>query len=724
MASGSEFSNVAEAARLQYSHVVAEMLAAGEDVNAQDSTGRTALHWSCLLGLDSLTSLILAHDARVDIVDHSGRTACHCAALARSVTSLRMLSAEKSSHGTVEVFLQEDSAGRTPLQIAAEQNDAATMEWFYLQGVNLEHRDRRGRTPLMLACLKGHLRAVQWLLSRHVSVVEIDNDGRTALHLAAAAGHMEVIKILVHVLGLPALHEPDPDGRDILAIARKNEHWPLCLWLIRARVCEALAGIKDLRDPDSSVLVRDLLSQSVWAQAFWVLVLVNFATFLFIVGPATWQEHLLSVWLWFFLLCCVTAFWSHLSWSDPGFVADRLVPARAGLDQEDIFEVWRLPVDDQVVYMAHIEPEKRPLHQDEVEDGPSRNGSPGSGPSPRTGVLEEIQRQWREISRRQQLSCALQQWLQAGTLARGDKASLLQGRFLGSSPEERQQVADALRSCDEKLHTWSRELIRHAGPLLLKEAEKVQGKDYTNLVSNGEFRTICVMCHKVRAARCFHCKNCGSCVQRLDHHCPWLDRCIGLGNQRSFYVFLYVLLAALLEFEHLCTAFLADEAASLASIVVVVAVLIDLSASLFVMALIVRQTVFMVVNITTYEVLVCPPHVRQRFPSRSSRLWFLADFSLQSARRSVTSYWQSDMSKDSADFCEDGSWTDDAWKDLEQQNTGGFCFGAPVSQGYHQHSCEPSCAQLAEATQASDQCQGHTRKSNSRTVVYAARASL
>eukprot|EP00439_Symbiodinium_sp_Y106_P057356 s1622_g8.t1 len=67
MASGSEFSNVAEAARLQYSHMVAEMLAAGEDVNAQDSTGRTALHWSCLLGLDSLTSLILAHDARVDI---------------------------------------------------------------------------------------------------------------------------------------------------------------------------------------------------------------------------------------------------------------------------------------------------------------------------------------------------------------------------------------------------------------------------------------------------------------------------------------------------------------------------------------------------------------------------------------------------------------------------------------------------------------------------------
>ena len=59
--------------------------------------------------------------------------------------------------------------------------------------------------------------------------------------------------------------------------------------------------------------------------------------------------------------------------------------------------------------------------------------------------------------------------------------------------------------------------------------------------------------------------------------------------------------------------------------------LCDLPAMLFVLALILRQTaratrehaserpeVYMLVNVTTYEVLVCPPHVCSRFPRRLS----------------------------------------------------------------------------------------------------------
>lgn len=34
-----------------------------------------------------------------------------------------------------------------------------------------------------------------------------------------------------------------------------------------------------------------------------------------------------------------------------------------------------------------------------------------------------------------------------------------------------------------------------------------------------------------------HCAECGFCVGRMDHHCVWLNNCVGCGNHRVFLVF-------------------------------------------------------------------------------------------------------------------------------------------------------------------------------------------
>ncbi|OII75719.1 DHHC zinc finger domain-containing protein [Cryptosporidium andersoni] len=54
----------------------------------------------------------------------------------------------------------------------------------------------------------------------------------------------------------------------------------------------------------------------------------------------------------------------------------------------------------------------------------------------------------------------------------------------------------------------------------------------------------CISCRVYRSLRSVHCKLCGTCIDRFDHHCPWIGSCIGSGNYRLFLVFISVLSVA------------------------------------------------------------------------------------------------------------------------------------------------------------------------------------
>jgi hypothetical protein len=49
---------------------------------------------------------------------------------------------------------------------------------------------------------------------------------------------------------------------------------------------------------------------------------------------------------------------------------------------------------------------------------------------------------------------------------------------------------------------------------------------------------ICRTCRVPKPPRSHHCSMCGMCVLKQDHHCPWINTCVGFRNQKFFFQFL------------------------------------------------------------------------------------------------------------------------------------------------------------------------------------------
>mmetsp|Transcript_19808 Transcript_19808/g.29307 ORF Transcript_19808/g.29307 Transcript_19808/m.29307 type:complete len:379 (-) Transcript_19808:185-1321(-) len=48
----------------------------------------------------------------------------------------------------------------------------------------------------------------------------------------------------------------------------------------------------------------------------------------------------------------------------------------------------------------------------------------------------------------------------------------------------------------------------------------------------------CHRCNTFKPVRAHHCSICRRCIVKMDHHCPWMNNCIGIGNHKFFLQFI------------------------------------------------------------------------------------------------------------------------------------------------------------------------------------------
>jgi uncharacterized protein len=156
-------SPVADAAMRGDSAQVRALIKQGEDVNASQGDGMTALHWAASRGDLGEARMLIVAGARVDAATRNGNyTPLHMAARSGKPALVKALLAAGANANAATT-----TGGATPLHFAASEGTAESIVALLDKGATVDARDAAfGQTPLMWAAAANRADAIRALASR------------------------------------------------------------------------------------------------------------------------------------------------------------------------------------------------------------------------------------------------------------------------------------------------------------------------------------------------------------------------------------------------------------------------------------------------------------------------------------------------------------------------------------------------------------------------------
>ena len=225
-----------------------ELIAAGADVNEQDSETMTALHWAAHWNDLALVQLLLSEGAEAEVSNRYGVTPLHEASLVGNPDLIEVLVRAGAQANT------GFGTGETPVMTAARTGNVEAIRILLENGGTVDTSEEwRGQTPLMWAASEGHAAMAEFLIEQGANVNQLSRliefeeltsgnggaevnrppGGLSALFFAARSGADEAGKVLI-AAGADMNVEESLYGLSPLEAAIINGHWDFAAMLIEA----------------------------------------------------------------------------------------------------------------------------------------------------------------------------------------------------------------------------------------------------------------------------------------------------------------------------------------------------------------------------------------------------------------------------------------------------------------------------------------------------------